>query len=183
MTSDGGVIRLYVALSVDGHIATADGGVGWLDRFAASGEDYGYMGMLDAAATNVMGRATYEQALTFGDWPYPTIDTLVWTRSPLADPPSRTAAFHGDASALAAELRRRCAKGDVYINGGGRVVQGLLDVGAIDLIELFVMPTLLGRGVPLFPPGRPTPRLALEAHRVWPSGVVRLLYRVERGDG
>lgn len=176
-----GIVKVYVAVSVDGFIATADGGVEWLNAFEAAGEDYGFDAMLAAVDTIVLGRTTYAQVLTFGDWPYPGQRTLVWTRSPLDAPaPPKTVAFSGDAAALAAELRRRCAAGDVWVNGGGRAVRGLLDAGAVDELDLFVMPRLLGAGVPLFPPGEAPATLALAEHRAWPSGVVRLRYRVAR---
>ena len=35
-------IIYYVAASLDGNIATADGGVDWLSRYNTEGEDYGY---------------------------------------------------------------------------------------------------------------------------------------------
>lgn len=36
-------IKLYIAVSLDGYIATSDGGVEWLHQFQISeNEDYGY---------------------------------------------------------------------------------------------------------------------------------------------
>ena len=44
------------------------GGVGWLDAFNA--EDFGYSPFLATIGTVVMGRATFDQVLTFGTYPY-----------------------------------------------------------------------------------------------------------------
>ena len=36
-------IIYYVAASLDGFIATPDGGIDWLKPFEGAGEDYGYL--------------------------------------------------------------------------------------------------------------------------------------------
>jgi len=67
---------LYVALSVDGYIADADGGVDWLPQ-GEGGEDYGYYDFYEGIATTIMGSATYEQVLGFGPFPYPDKRNIV----------------------------------------------------------------------------------------------------------
>ncbi len=60
----------YVAMSLDGCIATADGGVEWLAPFESGGEDRGYVDFYSSIDSLLMGSRTYEQILSFGDWPY-----------------------------------------------------------------------------------------------------------------
>ena len=64
--------RVYIAVSLDGYIATPDGGVGWLEPFFD--EDYGYDSFVREISCAVMGRVTYEQVRAFGEWPYPEHD-------------------------------------------------------------------------------------------------------------
>jgi dihydrofolate reductase len=59
----------YVAASLDGFIATPDGGVGWLEPF--EGEDYGYAAFYASGDALLMGRRTFEKTLALGPWPYP----------------------------------------------------------------------------------------------------------------
>ena len=70
----GGKITLYIAISVDGFVATEDGGVEWLDEFKGDVEDGDIGGSYEDFFAGidclVMGSRTYEQVLTFGDWPY-----------------------------------------------------------------------------------------------------------------
>ena len=55
-------------------------------------------------------------------------------------------------------------------------------LGVIDEYEVFVMPTLLGEGIPLFPSPFPSGSLQLTSAMTWKNGVVRLLYgRNEEG--
>ena len=61
-------IQIYIATSLDSFIATADGGVDWLEPFQA--EDLGYSAFVATIGTIVMGRTTYEQIRGFGSWPY-----------------------------------------------------------------------------------------------------------------
>eukprot|EP01031_Cornospumella_fuschlensis_P042016 gene42016-51295_t len=56
---------------------------------------------------------------------------------------------------------------------------GLLAEGAITEFDLFTMPVLLGRGIPLFAGGHPpAQKLALLDTQTWPNGVVRLRYAI-----
>ena len=82
-------IVLYIATSVDGYIATADGSVDWLSEVNDSDEDYGYDQFYAGVDALVMGSKTYEQVLTFGDWPYPDKPVYVMSQRQLQARPSR----------------------------------------------------------------------------------------------
>ena len=75
LDNDGGSgvleVVYYVACSVDGLIATPDGGLDWLTPFESSSEDYGYAAFYDSIDSVLVGSRTFEQSLTFGGWPYP----------------------------------------------------------------------------------------------------------------
>lgn len=171
------LFRVYIAVSVDGYIATPDGGVAWLDGFAA--EDYGYDHFYADIGTVVMGRATYEQARGFGDWPYAGKRAMVLTSRPCDALPAmvETVALAGLDDVIA--RLRHASGGDIWIVGGGRTVDAFLERRAVDRLELYVMPVLFGAGVPLFPGPGPTGGLVRESVRAMPRGVVELIYRVE----
>jgi dihydrofolate reductase len=73
----------YVAASVDGYIATPDGGVEWLNDFGAHGEDYGFREFYASVQAAWQGRFTYQKCLEFGEWPYAGKESLVFTHAPL----------------------------------------------------------------------------------------------------
>ena len=47
---------VYIATSLDGYIARADGGLDWLDRVQRPGEDYGYAAFAATVDTMVRSR-------------------------------------------------------------------------------------------------------------------------------
>ena len=57
----------YVASSLDGFIATPDGGVEWLHPFEGTGEDYCYADFYQSVDSVLLGRRTYEKSLEFGE--------------------------------------------------------------------------------------------------------------------
>jgi len=72
-------IVYYAAASLDGFIATPDGGVDWLPPIEAGGEDYGYGDFYPSVDAILMGSATYENILRHAAWPYP--DKRCWVFS------------------------------------------------------------------------------------------------------
>jgi dihydrofolate reductase len=167
------LIRLYIAQSLDGYIATADGGIDWLAPFDA--EDYGYAAFAAGLAAIVMGRATYEQARGFAEWPYPGKRVIVLTSAPLEDAPDGVEGV-ADPDEIVDLLHD--IDGTVWLCGGAETVRAFLDRGAVDRIELYVIPVLLGDGIALFQPSNRADKLTLLDARTFGNGVVRLEYAV-----
>jgi len=169
------VFRLYIATSLDGFIADAEGGVDWLNDFE-TGVDYGTDAFMAEIDTLIMGRATYDQVVGFGAWPYAGKRCFVLTSRPIADAPEGVEAT-SDLAGLIAELREDGAQ--VWILGGAATVDGCRAMGALDTVELFVMPVLLGSGVPLFAEEAERLGLHLVAVDAFETGAVALRYEVE----
>ena len=168
------LIRLYIAVSVDGYIAPPDGSSAWLADYDAN--QYGYADFIAGIATVVMGRASYEEALALGDWPWPGRRCVVLTSRRIAPPPGAEIEVRsGDAAEIAVELKQ-AGGGDVWLLGGAKTARPFLREGLVDRLELFVIPVLLGDGIRLFEPGLPRRQLRLEKAQSHPRGVVELIY-------
>jgi len=85
----------FIAVSVDGFIARPDGGLDWLDAVRLEGEDYGYQAFFDSVDALVMGRNSYDAALSFEPWPYAGKRCIVLT---IGRPASGTARSSSTAS-------------------------------------------------------------------------------------
>jgi dihydrofolate reductase len=166
---------VYIAASLDGFIARAHGGLDWLSLVEAPGEDYGFQAFLDGVDTLVLGRATYDAVLGFGQWPYGGKRCVVMTHGELASRHGEEA-FSGPASELAGRLSAEGAR-RVY-GDGGAVIGQFLDAGLVSELTLSVVPILLGGGVRLFGPRDRDVRLELVRSAGFPSGLVQSEYRV-----
>ncbi|MBB3771842.1 dihydrofolate reductase [Angulomicrobium tetraedrale] len=177
------LIRGFIAASLDGYIADRDGGIGWLAPFDEV--DYGYAGFIADIGRVVMGRGTFDVVTGFeSGWPYAGKGGIVVTSTPLANAPAGVEAWHKGVPALIAHLRARegeNAGGDIWLVGGGGLQAAFIEAGALDRLDLFVIPVLLGEGVPLFPRTPAPPRtLTLEASLALDKGMVRLTYTFHR---
>lgn len=167
------VFHAQLAVSLDMRIARADGSVDWLDGVPP--EEFGFESFLEGVDAILMGRDSYEAARGFGAWPYGRRPCVVLTRRPLADTPPGVVARRGDIAPVLAELEA-AGHARVWVFGGGRVVAAVAAAGRLDVLDLAVVPVVLGEGIPLFPPGTPCFGLRLLAAEPKPSGAVRLLY-------
>ena len=165
---------LYVAASVDGFIAREDGTIDWLPSGGDDGEggDYGYGELMARTDVLLMGRATYELAKSFPEWPYPGRRCVVFSSRPIDDPRVEAAA---DAAATTRRLLSEPGK-DLWLVGGGRIVAALLEARLLHEIILTTVPVVLGRGIPLFPQLKGDVRLTLRSARAYPTGLVQTRY-------
>ena len=173
---------VFIAVSIDGCIARADGSLDWLDAVQRKDQDYGYQDFADSVDAVVFGRTTFEVALGFG-WPYAGKRAVVLTRRPLPDG-AGVEAFSGDVRDLAARLAG-CQR--VYVDGG-QVIRAFLAADLIDDMTLSVIPVLLGDGIRLFAPAHTMPAAEapaapargawrLTASETFDSGLVQLRYQ------
>jgi dihydrofolate reductase len=167
------LIRVYIAQSLDGYIARPDGGIDWLRPF--DDVDYGYAAFTREIGTVVMGRKSYDLARSFGDWPYQAMRSLVVTSRPLDDAPPNVTRVGADIQRLATALRAAGGQ-DSWIMGGAMTINAFLTAGAIDRIDLFTIPALLGDGIRLFDGGRPEMPLKFLSSQVYDKGLARLSY-------
>ena len=173
---DGTIWHCHIAVSLDGKIARPDGSVD--DWLAADypAEDFGFEAFLAGVDAILMGRGTYEAVRRMGDWPYPGKPTVVLTTRPLdGPPPAGVEARRGDVAAVAAEIERRGYR-RVWIEGGGQVVRSMIAVGKLDVLEIAVVPVILGDGVPLFPQGTGELKLRLARCETKTKGALHLVY-------
>ena len=78
--------RYYLAQSLDGYLAEADGGIDWLEDYEGEAElagadllDGSYEEFIAGIGALAMGSATYEFVLGVGSWPYEGLPTWVFT--------------------------------------------------------------------------------------------------------
>lgn len=177
-------IILYIAASADGFIATADHELDWLTDFPITNEmDYGYGEFIGSVDVIVMGGKTYRAVRAMDlTWPYQGIRTLVVTRTRW-EPQPGVEFITDDIIPRITALRNSPANGkDVWLEGGGEIIDMLLKADLVDEMRIFTIPRNLGEGVPLFPGGQPEPRLWRTVDEMtYPNGVVylRQMRRVE----
>lgn len=170
-------IRGYMGISVDQYIASADGSIDWLRKY--DGIDFGdltYESFYKDIRTVVMGRGTYDAIVGFKNgWHYAGRRAIVVTSGDIADPIGDIALWREGIDALIAHLRG-LDDGDVWIVGGGLLQQEFIARGALDELDLYVVPEIVGDGIRLFPPNGFARSARLVDARPLNGGLVRMLY-------
>jgi dihydrofolate reductase len=144
------LLRYQLAASLDGLIAPPDGGVDWLAPYEGlAGEVMGPW--MKEIGGLLLGRATWDQAQSLGGWMFGDMPALLLTSRPLPKkPPASVEVFSGDPAEGLKRLRARVTKGDIWLFGGGATAASYLKAGLIDMIELTIVPVVLGAGRTLF---------------------------------
>lgn len=164
-------VVLFIASSLDGFIASPDGTVDWLFHDA----DYGYADFMASVDSVVLGRKTWEQAKTFEQVPFAGKKVFVLARSGAETGDGRILFVQGEAAAILTQIRATAEK-DIWLVGGGDVIQQFIAHDLIDEYRLFVHPIILGAGLPLFLPQAKMNILSFVSSTAFPSGLVELRY-------
>ncbi len=167
---------VFIATSLDGFIARANGDLDWLP--AGGGEPHGYDEFIASVDALIIGRKTYETVLGFEAWPYGEKPVFVLSSRALAPAPAGAVVEHmsGPPAEIVSRLTARGIE-HAYVDGG-ITVQGFLQAGLIQRFILTRVPVLLGAGIPLFGvTGRDIP-LRHVATRQYASGLVQSEYLI-----
>ena len=173
-------IIYYVASSLDGYIATADGSVDWLSPFHTAGEDHGATELEASVDALLLGNHTYEFALELGQWPSPDKPSWVFTRRDLRilhHSITLTAQSPREVLELLAARGLRRA----WLMGGGKLAASFHADQLISRYIISVFPILLGSGILLFAPhSSPPDTLRFVAAKPFKSGIVQVTYEHTR---
>lgn len=174
-------IVYYVACSLDGKIATPDGNVEWLEAFEGEMADFGFADFYASVDALLLGSRTYEVALALGEWQAPDKPSWVFTGRELPVAHPSVTLTSDDPEQVVHALRSRGHE-RAWLMGGGELAASFVERGLITHYRIFVIPVLLGDGIPLFAPGAYREALTLTDVSPHPGGVVELIYerKVER---
>jgi dihydrofolate reductase len=160
---------VFIATSLDGFIARADGALDWLPP--GGGEPHGYEEFMATVDALVIGRKTFETVLTFDSWPYGEKPVFVLSTRPLAPAPvgAVVECMSGAPAEIVSQLAARGIR-HVYVDGG-ITIQRFLEAGLIQRLIITRIPVILGSGIPLFGPVGRDITLRHVATREYPSFV------------
>jgi dihydrofolate reductase len=193
---------LYMSISLDGFIAgpneRLDNGLGdgghRLHEWALTGADADHKDIVPPAGVNgqifdemmstgavVAGRGTFEPAGGWGGDHHDGVPIFILTRQ---DPGNfrewPLVTYVNDVTSAITQAKKAAGDKNVLVHGAG-TTQLALDAGALDEIELHVIPVLFGQGRRLFD-GLAAEQIELERTRMLEgeNGVTHMHYRVRR---
>ncbi len=170
-------VIVYIAMSLDGYIATVDDDVSWLGGDGSDADNFGsYPTFIEQIDTVILGRSTYHQIATVlapNDWPYKGKQSYVLTHKDIAD--TEEISFTSEAlSSLIARIRAKDGK-DIWICGGANIINQFHDEGLVDEYHISIIPRILGEGIRLFNKTEHSLELKLKSTMNY-NGIVDLVY-------
>lgn len=169
-------VSLYIATTLDGYIARADGAIDWLTRIDENNTDYGYAPFYDSVDGVIMGSTTYELISSFGPWPYEDKPAFVFTRRSLQSELENVHFVTGDPKQVLVAPEFSHFK-RLWLIGGSALIGSCEKKSLIDEYILTVLPVVLGHGLRLFASPISEQWLTLVACQQFNGGVLQLHYK------
>ena len=170
-------VILYIAASLNGKIARADGSVAWLNDFPPpENSDYGYSNFYESIETTIQGNKTYQQVLEWDiDFPYKGKENFVFTKNPSNKTNENVTFVSENHLKFAHDLKNRNG-GNIWLIGGSQLNTFFLNARLIDEIRLFLMPIILPDGIDIFQLPVKQNQLKLVETEIFSNGVMGVRY-------
>ena len=180
---------VYMAMSLDGFIATEDGGVDWLQQTGDQSVDmseFGDLGFGEFIVTvdaMIMGRHTMDvianMNLTPEQWPYGDVPIYVMstTLSELPKHMPDSVKLRSSLDELIKELTELQVQ-HVYVDGG-KIINTCLDKKLITSLQLTQLPIILGKGIRLFSERTQPINLTKLSTKTYPNNFLTVSYQVQ----
>ncbi|MBF0760203.1 dihydrofolate reductase [Dysgonomonas mossii] len=174
-------IRLYIAASIDGYIASSDGELDWLSDYPITPElNYGYKDFFESIDTVIIGGRTYRDILNMDVvYPYKNKTSYIITRNAINTPKEDIIYITNNIEDNISELKKREGK-DIWLVGGGEIVSLFLNQNWIDEMIITYIPILLGDGIRLFPNKAKESKWSLIQSQAFINGVAQTRYQVQK---
>lgn len=167
-------IILNLAMSIDGYIADEDGGFDWIvgdgDNSLDTENKWDYNEFLESIDIVVMGKKCYDQGFLddFKD------KTIYVATSEAIDDYDNIHFINNNICDVILEESTKEGK-DIFLFGGGVLVDNFIKKDVIDQYIIGIIPTILGKGRPLFLENNPKINLHLDQY-ILDNGIVILKY-------
>ncbi|MFA6121147.1 MAG: dihydrofolate reductase family protein [Sideroxydans sp.] len=181
----------FVHLSLDGFVASAEGGLDWV---SITEELFDYVGQrIQQTDTALYGRVTYQMMEAY--WPtaaaqpnaskhdhehsrwYKTARKVVLSKTLADKNDNNTKIIRDHLSDEIAQLKQGTGS-EILVFGSPSATHALMAENLIDEYWIFLNPVLLGQGIPLFKNIQDRTKLKLVTSKTFASGVVCLQYEV-----
>ena len=140
-------ICYQVAMSLDGYIAGPNGEYDWI----IMDPEIDFAALFNRFDTLLMGRQTFVASQQqHGSGPAFGMKTIVVSHTLRPEDYPDVTIISENLSEKLMRLRAEPGK-DIWLFGGGSLFRSLLDLGLVDVVEVAVIPVLLGKGVPFLP--------------------------------
>ena len=123
-----------------------------------------------------MGRKTYEQVLGFGDWPMRR-RKLMFTGQ-RASAREKTQNLFLECRGVHTPLKENTDK-DIWLVGGSQLIKAFLEEDLVDDMIVFIVPIILGGGIPLFDRIGKEIKLKMTNTERYKSGLLRMEYNLK----
>lgn len=173
-------IKLYIACSLDGYIATMDNGLDWLTEFPnPQNDDYGYDSFYDTIGTLIMGGNTYRAIANMEvEWPYEGKMTYLVSRTEQTLSHNITLLSSNWLEKLG-DLKNEEGK-DIWVVGGGEIISQLINNQLLDEMIITYIPVLLGEGKSLYPSLKQQSSWKTTETICFKSGVMQAVFQLNR---
>ncbi len=166
-------IRYSVAISLDGYIAGPSDEFDWI----VIDPEIDFHRMSAQFDTYLLGRRTFE-VVGQGPAANPGNRTFVFSRTLRQSDHDNVTIVGENWKEVVRSLREEDGK-DIWLFGGGSLFRSLAEEGFVDLVEVAIIPIMLGAGIPLVAEPAGQIELTLTEHKVYEkTGTVFLVYAV-----
>lgn len=173
------LFRVHTSMSLDGFSAGPDGWpvIAHMPDFE-HGVSYGYDEITRTCSAVVVGRTTFDSAVSSPEWPWPGKRVYVLTSGQVTAPEGTDVVACHSPEEVVKSARDSDLPGDVQVLGGPSAIRAMCGTGAVDRLEIIVLPVLRGSGTPLVPFGISERRLRLDERYEYADGTVKLCYSI-----
>ena len=161
---------VYIAMSEDGFIADERGNVDWLPHPDDPNDTLGYQKLIAQIDTIVMGRKSYEQICTFGDWAWKDKSTYVFSHHHIDKIDPAIVQYQKSPLEFMSECERM-----IWLLGGAELIHSFAQQNLIHQYIITMIPNVFLRNgiflqLPQYPP--------TEIHKNCAGDLVQYIYNI-----